>query len=186
MEKFEFWKYAYEAAVEKIAAYRSDPHEDMRLITEWLLTTESNPYDYLMLSDARSFDSAERFAGLLHMIHHSLVDDGSISFVAVNGRPMIVFADRDELANVELRSDVERQIAERRGYETKIEIIDGVAAFIERRDRFEVERTAKRELIQAYRSGDIDEAEYRARHDAIFGKDGIPTSRTTTAAASPN
>jgi lysyl-tRNA synthetase class I len=146
---------------------------------------ESNPYDYLVLSDARSFDSAERFAGLLHSIHHALVDDGEISFVAVNRRPMIVFADRNELGNVELRSDVERQIAERRGYETKIEIIDGVAAFIDRRARFEVDRKAKSALFQSYRSGEIDQTEYRARYDALFGKEDAPTVRPLANTASP-
>lgn len=185
MDKFELWKTAYEAAVEKIKAYRSDKHEDMRLITEWLLTTESNPYDYLMLSDARSFDSAERFSGLLHAIHHALVDDGEISFVAVNGRPMIVFANRYELANVELRSDVERQIAERRGYETVIEIIDGVAAFIERRERFEIDRDAKRALFQAYRSGEIDQAQYRERYDAIHGKNQALKAHIKANSSSP-
>jgi hypothetical protein len=185
MDKFEIWKNSYEHAVGKIEAYRSDDHEDMRLITEWLLTTKSNPYDYLMRWDARSFESAEQFSGLLHSISHALIDDGEITFVAVNGRPMIVFANRDELGNIELRSDVERQIAERRGYDTKIEIIDGVATFIARREKFEADREARRELFQAYRSGEIDQFEWRARHEALHGKDGEPNPSIEPNGASP-
>jgi hypothetical protein len=137
MVSVDHWRDSFEAALEKIEQYRNDPDRDMRLITLWLMETEANPYGFIERGHARAFESAEGFAGLLHTIHHALVDDGEICFVAVNGRPMIVFANRDELGYVELRSEVEVAIAERRGIETTYDVIDGVAAFIDRQDRYE-------------------------------------------------
>ncbi|MBY3155244.1 hypothetical protein HFO56_23255 [Rhizobium laguerreae] len=185
MDKFEHWKDRYEAAVAKITAYRSDEHDDMRLVTQWLLNTESNPYDFLMWSDARSFESAESFSGLLHMIHHALVDDGEITFVAVNGRPMIVFANEHEIGNVELRSEVERQIAERRGLETTVEIIAGVPAFIERRERYESDRAARIAFLRAYRSGELGQPERRDIREILDTDDPMPSAEEPASLTPP-
>jgi hypothetical protein len=83
MDKFETWKNSYEAAVEKITAYRSDEHED----------------------------------------------------------------------------------------------VDGVAAFID--------GCQKGALFQAYRSGVIDQVQYRARYDDLHGKDEAPKVHTQANTASP-
>lgn len=160
---FDNWRERFEGALERIEQYRNDETPDMRLITRWLMDTEANPYGFLERSYARFFETAEGFAGLLQIIHHALVDDGEISFVAVNGRPMIVFAHRDEIGCVELRSEVEVAIAERRGIEVKYDFIDGVAAFIDRQDRYEAHRAARITLGDLRRTKTITIDEWRIR-----------------------
>ncbi|MCZ7862669.1 hypothetical protein O9X98_14940 [Agrobacterium salinitolerans] len=162
-EKFEIWRESFEASLEKIAGYLSDTDPGMQRLTRWLMETATNPYDFLMPSDAATFSSADLFAGLLHSIHHALVDDGEISFVAVNGRPMIVFAAHDEIENVELRGDVEREIAERRGTPRSYELLGGVEDFIFRRDRYDEHKQASFALIDARRAGQMSMEDYRAR-----------------------
>jgi hypothetical protein len=163
MVSIDRWRDSFEAALEKIERYRNDSDPDMGLITRWLMETEANPYGFIERGYARAFESAEGFAGLLHTIHHALVDDGEICFVAVNGRPMIVFANRDEIGYVELRSEVEVAIAERRGIETKHDFIDGVAAFIDRRDRYEAHRAAHIALGDLRRAKTITVDEWRVQ-----------------------
>jgi hypothetical protein len=160
---FDDWRERFDGALERIERFRNDDTPDMRLITRWLMETEANPYGFIERSYARAFESAEDFAGLLHTIHHALVDDGEICFVAVNGRPMIAFANRDEIGYVELRSEVEVAIAERRGIETKYDFIDGVTAFIDRQDRYEAHRAAHIALGDLRRAKTITVDEWRAQ-----------------------
>lgn len=167
MVSIDRWRASFEAALEKIERYRNDDHPDMRLVTRWLMDTEANPYGFIERGYARSFESAEGFAGLLHTIHHALVDDGEITFVAVNGRPMIVFANREEIGCVELRSEVEQMAAERRGIETVYDFIDGVAAFIDRQDRYENHRAARISLADLRREKTITVDEWRVRAQAL-------------------
>lgn len=111
-EKFEIWRESFQASIDKIAGYHADVDLDMQRLTRWLMETATNPYDFLTPSDAATFRSADLFAGLLHSIHHALVDDGEITFVAVNGRPMIVFScsRRDR----ERRTEKRRRMPDRR------------------------------------------------------------------------
>ncbi len=159
---FDDWREKFDGALERIERFRNDDTPDMRLITRWLMETEANPYGFIERGYARAFESAEGFAGLLHSIHHALVDDGEITFVAVNGRPMIVFANREEIGCVELRSEVEQMAAERRGIETVYDFIDGVAAFIDRQDRYEAHRAAHIALADQRRAKTISIDEWRA------------------------
>lgn len=167
MTKVEIWRERFEAALEKIERYRDDEHADMRLITRWLMETKANPYGYLHRSDARSLDSAVDFAGLLHTIHHALVDDGEITFVAVSGRPMMVFAERDEIGHVELRLTAEREADERRGTQPTYEFIDGVAAFIDRRDRYEAHRAALIDLSERRNAKEMTTEEWRIERQRL-------------------
>lgn len=166
-EKFEIWRESFQASIDKIAGYHADVDLDMQRLTRWLMETATNPYDFLTPSDAATFRSADLFAGLLHSIHHALVDDGEITFVAVNGRPMIVLAARDEIENVELRSAVECQIAERRGTPRSYELLDGVEGFIFRRNRYDEHKEAGYALVDARRSGEISMDEYRQRRNEL-------------------
>lgn len=158
---FDAWRERFEGALERIEQYRNDETPDMRLITRWLMETEANPYGFIERGYARFFENAEGFAGLLQIIHHALVDDGEICFVAVSGRPMIVFAHRDEIGCVELRSEVEVAIAERRGIEVGYDFIDGVSAFIDRQDRYEAHRAAHVALADQRRAKAITLDEWR-------------------------
>ncbi len=167
MASIEIWRQRFEAALERIERFRNDENNDMRLITRWLMETDANPYGFLQKSHARCLESAEDFAGLLHAIHHALVDDGEICFVAVNGRPMIAFANRDEIGCVELRSEVEQMAAEKRGIETTYDFIDGVAAFIDRHNRYEAHRAAHIALADLRRGKTITVDEWRVKAQAL-------------------
>jgi hypothetical protein len=149
--------------MERISAYRDDPDPEMRRLTRWLIDTDANPYGFLMWSNAAAFDNAQGFARLLDVIHHALVDDGEISFVAVQGRPMIVFANRDEIGNVELRMSVEIERDERLGVGVRIEILDGIEAFITRQERRDAHLEERIRLRQALKDGQITQEEWRER-----------------------
>jgi hypothetical protein len=172
--KFEQWRENFEVSLSKIAGYHADADPSMQRLTRWLMETATNPYDFLMPADAAAFRSADLFAGLLHSIHHALVDDGEIAFVAVNGRPMIVFATRHEIGNVELRSAVECQIAERTGMTVSYELLGGVEDFIFRRNRYDEYKEAGFALSDARRTGKISMDEYRQRRSEIDGAYGKP------------
>ena len=143
-DRFQIWRGRFEEAIEKIAAFRSDSHDGMRLITCWMMDIDTNPYGYLMPHDARATESAEGFAGLLHSIHHALVDDGEISFLTIDGRPMIVFAGGDEIGQVDIRSEADRMLEEKRGYPAVIGFLEGIEGFIEASALYEADRAAKR------------------------------------------
>ena len=152
MPSIDQWRATFEHSLEQIERYRNSDNEDMRLIANWLMDTEANPYSILQPGYVRALDTAEGFAGLLQIIHHALVDDGEITFVAVNGRPMIAFAAPDELHLVNLVSDVERMLEKRLGKETNYEIIGGVTEFIARQKSYDTGVAARAELIKQMRN----------------------------------
>lgn len=164
---FAQWHANFNEAIATIEGFRVHDHADMRHLTRWLMETSANPYGYLPSEWARSLTNAQDFAGLLHAIHHALVDDGEITFVAVSGRPMIVFANREEIGNVELRGEVEREADERRGTQPTYQFIDGVNSFIDRQDRYEAHRAARIELAELRNSKSISMDEWRARALAL-------------------
>jgi hypothetical protein len=153
------WRKSFDASMVAIEGYRNHSNHVMRRIACWLTETSANPYDYLDRSYAGYFSSADSFARLLQFIHHALIDDGSITFVAVNGRPMIAFEDKFEIENVELRSEIEIMVAQRRGVERHYEVLDGVDAFIERRDQYETVRLESIRLREAVADGKITKEE---------------------------
>jgi hypothetical protein len=156
------WRKSFEDAMVVIEGYRTHSDHGMRRIACWLTETSANPYDYLGRSFAHNFSSADSFAGLLQMIQHALLDDGMIAFVVVNGRPVIAFEDKFEIENVELRSSIELLVAERRGVERQYEVLDGVDAFIERRDHYDRAQLKSIRLRQAVADGEMTEEEMRA------------------------
>ncbi|NTF23516.1 hypothetical protein G6L37_34665 [Agrobacterium rubi] len=157
------WRESFEDALAKIEGYRNDENESVRLLTRWLMETEANPYGYQMRGYAMLLQSAEGFAGLLQTIHHALVDDGELTFVVVSGRPMMVFAARDEIGFVELRSEVEILANERDGTEPTYEFLNGVQAFIDRQDRYEAHKAARIELAGRRNARAITMEEWRVR-----------------------
>jgi hypothetical protein len=135
-QQIEFWHASFDEALLYIETCCNHEDPQMRRLSRWLMKEQANSYSFLQGDEARAYSSADHFAGLLKTIHHALFDDGEITFVAVNGRPMIVFADRTEVDNVELRNSTELLLANRRGVERKYEQIGGVDAFIERREQY--------------------------------------------------
>jgi hypothetical protein len=180
MDRIDHWRDQFEDAIVRIQRYRTDVNPEMRRITCWLMETTANPYSFLQWGYARAFQSADQFAALLQTIHHALVDDGEITFVAVNGRPMIVFVARDEIGNVELRTDIERELADRRGEPVRYEFLEGLEAFIECQERRDAYIEASTALRAAMRAGEFPQEEYRQR--AIDLKNAYDQPRIVPAA----
>ena len=98
---------------------------EMSVLIRWMLTTDANPYSYLPEGYATSLYSAQAFEGLIHNIHHSLYDDGEITFVKVNGEPRITFfwSNEDNFEDLIL-SDQDKRIREMSRVGYKIEVLD--------------------------------------------------------------
>lgn len=98
MKKFEVFQKAYDDAIETINLFllpgKYEPQMDG--LTKWLMETDANPYSYLPEHWASRMSTAEGFASLLSFISHAVHDDGEITFVTVNDRPRIVFANQHD------------------------------------------------------------------------------------------
>lgn len=89
-ERFLNFELKYNDAVERIKKYQEN--EDIGVLVNWLLATDINPYSFLEDEDAKYLDGgAEDFAHICHLFHHAHVDDGEVSYIAVDGVPKIFF-----------------------------------------------------------------------------------------------
>lgn len=141
LEKFDD---AHRRAVAAIESLLADSDDDVRMLVRWLMETDANPYSYLPEEWARCMSDAPSFARLCGHVRHALVDDGEISFVAVNGQPRISFHPRWEKGYEDrVLTAQERDLRDNGllGRPARYEFtqIDGVAAFIAARDLYEVE-----------------------------------------------
>lgn len=161
------WQTKFDEALASIERFRQHDNPDMRRITRWLMETSANAYSFLPPGWAGCYTNAQHFAALLQTIHHALVDDGDITFVAVNGRPMIVFVWRDDLHMVELRTEVEQHADTSRGRSVSLEVIDGVEAFIARQDRYERYQDDRIALGDRRRAGQLTMDDWRTAQFAL-------------------
>lgn len=71
------------------------PENDTDILFQWILKTETNPYQTFEKNVAPSCESIESLANLYHEIHHALEDDGDLTLVDVtrgkNRHLMIIF-----------------------------------------------------------------------------------------------
>lgn len=83
----------HQSALAKIATYRND--STLGKFTDWLLSTDQNPWSFLDSNWASQMNSAQGVADLLDCLHHALVDDGDVEF-AINKHQelVIVFENR--------------------------------------------------------------------------------------------
>lgn len=118
--KLEFFQNSYDESIRTIKRFRDEPSEISELVN-WLLTTDANPYGYLT-EDCRSMVySADSFAELLNLIHYSVVDDGDITFVKVNGEPRIVFVHKYDDCFMDIVLDsAEKDL----GFHNKVKVLD--------------------------------------------------------------
>ena len=151
----------YSAAIAAIQSYLRDENDDVRLLVNWLMTTNINPYGFLPEGWAGAFDDAVGFASLCNTISHALVDDGEINFVTVNGEPRISFAQRDSDRFEDAVLTTQERDLRNKGFGVrgrkmtyKIAFLDGVAAFIEASARHEVDSLRKCFLSDARRNLD--------------------------------
>ena len=92
MTALERFKPKFDESIEKINSFMADP--DMGELAQWMLNTETNPYNYLHSAGADSVYMAEPFAHLLWNIDWA-IKYNDITFVKLNGIPVIVFANKD-------------------------------------------------------------------------------------------
>lgn len=95
MVKFDKFKARYDKAIENIESFLK-PDSGLAGFTQWLLSTDINPYTFLPEGWAGHVGTAESLSSFLSIIHHALFDDGDITFCTVDGRPRLVFVDRHE------------------------------------------------------------------------------------------
>lgn len=92
-KKLEDFNQKHEEAIALIHSYVDNPEDypEMYELAVWLLETKHHPSNYLTEKDSEFTDYAQGFAGLLDNIYNAVYDDGSLTFVTVNGAPRIVF-----------------------------------------------------------------------------------------------
>ena len=93
MSRIAAFKETHQKALEYIEQCKTSDREELRILTNWLLETDSNPYA-LFGDDGNWMGTAENFAGLLHTFNHALNDDGDLCFPVVNGEPRIRFVSK--------------------------------------------------------------------------------------------
>lgn len=78
------------------------PVNDAEKLSHWILNTDISIYEiFVMSSDAELCRSIEGMACMHSLISHALFDDGEISFVSFNERPLIIRADPRDFPNKE-------------------------------------------------------------------------------------
>lgn len=123
--------------MEGIRKHAETQQPEMRALVDLLLETEANPYGFLPEAWASCTESSSGMYGLLNNIHHSLYDDGDISFPIVNGEPRIAFVwkGEDNYANYVL-SETEKYCRDQRGSEYDIEFCADALDFIARHKEY--------------------------------------------------
>lgn len=92
-EKFAEFEESCKNAIKQIEVFlepgKYEPHMDK--LVKWMLTSDTNPYEYLPAALAGSLYSAQGFASLCSRLHHAIYDDGEVTFITVDGNPRIAF-----------------------------------------------------------------------------------------------
>ena len=133
MTKFEEFKKTFDSAISTIKSFQED--KDMKLITNWLLTTKINSYQFLTLNWKGALSTAEGVSSLLWCIHHAIVDDGDICFPVINGQPKIVFCWKGDyhLLHESICDGEDLDL-------NKVEFLSSLEEFINRTEQHELER----------------------------------------------
>lgn len=99
-QKFQTFQDTYDEAVDTIERFLANEVDGytprMDGLVRWMMETDANPYGYLDWGWGGSLESAEKFAALLHHLHHALYDDGDVTFCTVDGEPRIIFANHHD------------------------------------------------------------------------------------------
>jgi hypothetical protein len=106
----------------------SDRVRDFSTLANWIYGAEANPHAFMPSGWESVKDSAQSFAAFLQTLHHSMLDDGSLIFLEVQGGPsfMILNVDDDNTATIQ-------EIFEKRSswpYDRPYEVHHDVARFI--------------------------------------------------------
>lgn len=98
MSRIAAFKETHQKALDYIEQCKTSNREELRILTNWLLETDSNPFA-LFGDNGTYMGTAENFAGLLHMFNHALYDDSDLCFPVVNGEPRIRFVSKWDALN---------------------------------------------------------------------------------------
>ncbi len=78
------------------------PQNDAEKLSHWILNTDISVYDiFIDSSDAALCRSIEGMNCMHSLISHAILDDGEISFVSFNGKPLIVRVDPRDFSDKE-------------------------------------------------------------------------------------
>ncbi len=128
LEKFQT---AHDDAMREINDTVSQDNEFAQVV-RYLLETDANPYSYLPEQWASCMSTATGFVVLISNIHHSLYDDGDISFPVVNGEPKISFYWKNEdNYNHLVLNDTQKHSKEHFGHEYDVKQLSTILEFIE-------------------------------------------------------
>lgn len=98
MSRINAFNKTHQDAIDFIEECKNSEFEELRLLTNFLLETDSNPYA-LFGDDGNCMGTAETFAGVLRLFGHALYDDGELCFPVVNGEPRIRFVSKQDAIN---------------------------------------------------------------------------------------
>ena len=75
-----------------VKAYCEHEDPEVRMLTQWLLTTRINPYSiFLDKNSGSSLSDIFRVESTFHQIEHAITDDGTMCYPVINGQPYISF-----------------------------------------------------------------------------------------------
>lgn len=94
-KKINEYRKNFEGAIAEIELAMNTANSIQSLV-RWLMGSEVSPYSYLPRSRAGLTNTAEGMLDLINEIHHAVYDDGDITFVLFNDRPVIIFAYQHE------------------------------------------------------------------------------------------
>jgi hypothetical protein len=171
--KFESFQLQYDTAIKTVQTMLSNP--DMKQITQFLLDTDVCPYDIFHEDFAKMMSYAEGFTGVLHLIHHALVDDGDICFPVVDGQPMIAFCDEQDFVIETVLSKAFRSCRGKQK-EPIIVFIDTIDEFIREAKAFH-KTTVKRQFMFDARRQGLDFAIECYNHYNDFSDDWVTAAK---------
>jgi hypothetical protein len=128
-------------------------------LANWIYSTDINPYQFMPTGCEMSKSSAQDFVSFLNILHHSMIDDGSIMFVETERSSfMILDVEADDHERIKLI--VDRRFAGS-GSIVPFQVHDDAQRFIdhlEAQERALVERTERhQQRMDAYNAAQGNE-----------------------------
>lgn len=145
-EKIDEYRKNFEEAIAEIElAMNTD--NSIHPLVRWLMCSEVSPYGYLPRSRAGLTHTAEWMLDLLNEIHHAVYDDGDITLVLFNGRPVIIFACQHEAEFADKVVKAFSHASDRRNFNTVEVLGDSIQEFVDRLQDY-YEKQMRRHFIK--------------------------------------
>lgn len=138
-KKIDEYRKNFEEAIAEIELAMNTDNSIQPLV-RWLMCSEASPYSYLPRSRAGLTNIAEGMLDLINEIHHAVYDDGDITLILFNGRPVIIFACQHEAEFADKVVKAFSHESDMRNFNTVEVLGDSIQEFVDRlRDYFEKE-----------------------------------------------